>query len=195
MSKRILITALDQFLPCYDFNEIHSVKVKASPEKTLAAVKALTPSELSPLVGILLGLRNLPSRLTGHAIETRTNTQAFLDQLLEGDFILLADKADEVVIGLIGQFWKLVGERKTGVTTPNEFINFNQTDFAKVVTNLQVQATDSYTVLSTETRIGAPDAQTKRKFAFYWRLISMGSGWLRVLWLSAIKRRAENTCL
>ena len=185
--------ALDQFLPCYDFNEIHSVKVKAAPEKTLAAVKALTPAELSPLVGILLGLRDLPSRLTGQAGETPTKTQPFLDQLLEKDFILLADRADEVVFGLVGQFWKLVGERKAGITTPNEFMNFNQTGFAKVVANLQVQAADGHTVLSTETRIGAPDAQTKRKFAFYWRLISMGSGWIRILWLNAIKRRAEST--
>jgi hypothetical protein len=187
--------ALDQFLPRYDFNEIHSVKVNASPEKTLAAVKALTPSELSPLIGILLGLRNLPSRLTGRAVETPTGTRPFLNQLLEKDFILLADGADEVVFGLVGQFWKLIGERKAGVTTPNKFINFNQTDFAKVVTNLQVQAVDGYTLLSTETRIGAPDDRTKRKFAFYWRLISIGSGWLRILWLSAIKRRAENRYL
>lgn len=188
--------ALDQFLPHYDFNETHSVKVQASPEKTLAAVKALTPSELSPLVGILLGVRDWPSRITGHAGKTSTQAQAFLDQLLEDDFILLADNCtDEVVFGLVGQFWKLVGARKVYIHTPDEFMNFNPTDFAKVVTNLQVQAVDGYTVLSTETRIGSPDPQTRRKFAFYWRLISMGSGWMRILWLNAIKRRAENTQL
>ena len=187
------MTALDQFLSRYYFNEIHSVKVKASPEKTLAALRALTPSELSPLVGILLGLRNLPSRLAQRAGPTLTKTRPFLDQLLEGNFILLADGVDEVVVGLIGQFWKVIGERKPGVTTPDEFMNFNETDFAKVATNLRVQPADGYTLLSTETRIGAPDAQTRRRFAFYWRLISMGSGWLRIMWLNAIKRRAENT--
>jgi hypothetical protein len=186
------MTVLDQFLPRYDFNEIHSVIVKASPENTLAAVKALTPSELSPLVGILLNLRNLPSHLTGRAGPTLAETKPFLDQLLEGNFILLADGVDEVVFGLVGQFWKLVGERKAGATSPNEFINFNQTDFAKVAANLRVQVADGYTVLSTETRIGAPDARTRRKFACYWRIISMGSGWIRILWLNAIKRRAEN---
>jgi hypothetical protein len=189
------MTALDQFLPRYDFNEVHSVIVKASPEKTLAAAKALTPSELSPLVGTLLGLRDLPSRLTGRTGPTLAKTKPFLDQILEGDFILLADGIDEVVFGLIGQFWKLVGERRAGVTTPNEFINFHQTDFAKVASNLRVQAADGYTLLSTETRIGAPDARTRRKFAFYWRIISMGSGWIRILWLNAIKRRAEYTHL
>ena len=184
--------ALDQFLPRYDFNELHSVKVKASPEKTLAAVKDLTPSELSPLVGMLLGLRDLPSRLTSRVGKTSTKTESFLDQLLEGDFILLADRSDEVVFGLVGQFWKFIGERKVVVTSPDDFINFSQTDFAKVAANLHVQAVDGYTLLSTETRIGSPDAQTRGKFAFYWRLISIGSGWIRILWLNAIKRRAEN---
>jgi len=187
------MTTLDQFLPRYDFNEIHSVIVKASPEKTLAAVRALTPSELSPLVGLLLGLRDLPSRFTGGAGATLSKTRPFLTQLLEGSFILLANGVDEVVFGLVGQFWKLVGERKASVTTPGEFINFNQTDFAKVAANLRVRAAGTDTVLSTETRIGAPDARTRKKFSFYWRLISMGSGWIRILWLNAIKRRAERS--
>jgi hypothetical protein len=189
------MTVLDQFLPRYDFNEVHSVNVKASPKNTLTAVRALTPSELSPLVSMLLSLRDLPSRFTGRAEPTLAKSKPFLDQLLEGNFILLADGADELVFGLVGQFWKLIGERKAGITTPNEFINFSQTDFAKVAANLRVQAANGYTVLSTETRIGAPDPQTRRKFAFYWRIISMGSGWIRILWLNAIKRRAENTHL
>ena len=45
--------------------------------------------------------------------------------------------------------------------------------------------------LSTETRIHVFDPGTCRKFGFYWRLISLGSGIIRVLWLKAIKRRAE----
>jgi hypothetical protein len=187
------MTTLDQFLPRYDFNEIHSVIVKASPEKILAAIRALTPSEISPPVSNLLDLRDLPSRLTGRAGMTLKKTRPIVDQLLERNFILLANPVDEVVFGLIGQFWKLAGVRKADVCTPDEFINFNQTDFAKVVTNLHVQAANGYTILSTETRIGAPDAQTRRKFAFYWRVISMGSGWIRIMWLNAIKRKAEGS--
>jgi hypothetical protein len=62
-----------------------------------------------------------------------------------------------------------------------------------VVANLYVQPSGEETLLSTETRIWAPDPQTRKKFAFYWRLISLGSGWIRVLWLRAIKRRAERS--
>jgi len=182
---------LNQFLPRYDFNEIHRVTVKAPAEKTMAALKALTPAELSPLVSIMLNLRNLPSRITGRGNPTFEEPEPFLDQLLKGNFTLLADGTDEIVFGMVGQFWKLAQERKVSITTPNEFISFNQTDFARVAANLYIQAVDGHTVLSTETRIAAPDAQTKRKFSFYWRLISMGSGWIRMLWLNAIKRKAE----
>jgi len=182
---------LDQFLPRYDFHEIHQITVRATTERTFAALKALTPAELSPLVGILLSLRDLPSRITGHASQTLKKTEPFLDQLLKGNFTLLADESDEVVFGLVGQFWKLARERKVRITTCDEFINFKQTDYARVAANLRVQTVNGYTVLSTETRIAAPDPQTRSKFSFYWRLISMGSGWIRVLWLSAIKRKAE----
>ena len=70
---------------------------------------------------------------------------------------------------------------------------YDFTDFAKVAANLYVQPSGEETLLSTETRVWAPDPQTRRKFAFYWRVISMGSGWIRVLWLRAVKRRAERS--
>jgi hypothetical protein len=77
------------------------------------------------------------------------------------------------------------------VTDAQGFRAFDRTDFAKVAANLLVQPSGEGSLLSTETRIWAPDPQTRRKFARYWRLISMGSGWIRLLWLHAIRRRAE----
>ena len=43
-----------------------------------------------------------------------------------------------------------------------------------------------------ETRVHATDAPTKRKFAAYWRTIYPGSALIRVMWLRAIRRRAES---
>ena len=45
--------------------------------------------------------------------------------------------------------------------------------------------------LRTETRIVTPDRATRRKFGVYWRLIAVGSGLIRRLWLRAVRRRAE----
>ena len=101
---------------------------------------------------------------------------------------------DEIVFGLVGQFWKLTGgEDPSGVTNSRQFQAFDRTDFAKVAANLYVQPSGEETLLSTETRVWAPDPQTRRKFAFYWRVISIGSGWIGVLWLRAVKRRAERS--
>jgi hypothetical protein len=183
---------LDEFLPGYDFTEIHKLKIKASPLVTFSAMKDLMPSELSPLVFFMLNLRELPAILTGKASPTRAEEKPFLSQLYAGGFIPLEETEDEIVFGLVGQFWKLTGgEEPSGVTDAGSFLAFNRTNFAKVVANLHVQPENGGTLLSTETRIWAPDPQTRKKFAFYWRLISLGSGRIRVLWLRAIRRRAE----
>ena len=46
-------------------------------------------------------------------------------------------------------------------------------------------------VLSTETRVYAPDAATRRELAAYWRVVHPGSALIRRAWLDAIRRRAE----
>ena len=185
---------LDEFLPQYDFTEIHKVKVKASPQAAISAMKELLPSELSPLVFFMLNLREVPAILTGKARRIQAEQKPFLNHLYESGFIPLEETDDEIVFGLVGQFWKLTGgEKPSGVTNSWQFQAFDRTDFAKVASNLYVQPSGEETLLSTETRVWAPDPQTRRKFAFYWRVISIGSGWIRVLWLRAIKRRAERS--
>jgi hypothetical protein len=186
---------LDKYLPAYEFNEIHSVVVKAAPESVFAATKSLTPSELSPWVFRLLSIRDLPARLIGKHSPPTNGDQPFLNQLYENDFIPLAEEPDrEIVFGMIGQFWKPAGAESPQLTTPQEFLDFDQPAYAKVAANLAVTGLEDGTVcLSTETRIYAPNPQVRKKFALYWRLISMGSGFIRVLWLKAIKRKAERT--
>ena len=184
---------IDELLPQYDFNEVHEITVNASTQATFAAVKELLPSDLSPLVFLMLNVRELPAILTGKAKNFKVGEKPFLSQLYEEGFIPLDETSDEIVFGLVGQFWKLTGgEEPSGVTDAQGFKTFNRTGFAKVAANLYVQPLGEQSLLSTETRIWAPDPQTRKKFAFYWRLISFGSGWIRVMWLKAIKRRAEH---
>jgi hypothetical protein len=180
-------------LPVYEFNEIHSVTVHAPPERVFAAIKNLAPSELSPWIFWLLSLRELPAKITGKRPLQTTGDQPFLEQLYENDFIPLAEEPRrEIVFGMIGQFWRPTLGESPKVTSAQEFLAFDHADFAKVGANLAVAGTeDGTTRCTTETRIHAPNPQTRRKFAFYWRLISMGSGFIRILWLKAIKRKAE----
>ncbi len=185
---------LDTFLPEYDFHEVHTISVDASPRITFAAVKELCLSELSPLVFLMLSIRELPTRVLGESrqiVSKGMDEKPFLAQLFEGGFGLLAETDQEIVFGVIGQFWNLSGGEEIKIANPQAFLDFNQPDFAKVAANLMVHFDGSKTTLSTETRIWAPDKQTRKKFLFYWRVISLGSGWIRLMWLNAIKRRAE----
>jgi len=185
---------LDKFLPKYEFNEIHTVKVDAPLERVFTAMKELTPAELSPLIFWMLDFRNVPAKLMGKTPPSVTRqSKPFLDQMYEGGFLPLAEAADsEIVFGMVGQPWKLAGGEEPEVPNPQAFLDFADPAFAKIAANLAVTVDkDGCIHCSTETRIHVPEPDTRRKFAFYWRIISMGSGWIRVLWLGAIKRKAE----
>jgi hypothetical protein len=186
---------LDEFLPKYDFTEVHRLTVRASREEVYRAVKELRPAELSPLIYAMLDMRRLPALLArkGSYRDNLPDSKTFLEQLYAGGFIPLTEDAErgEVVFGLIGQFWKLSGGENVRVADPDAFRTFQVPNYAKVAANLVVQELGNECLLSTETRIWAPNAETRRKFASYWKIISMGSGWIRILWLKAIKRKAE----
>jgi hypothetical protein len=185
---------LDKFLPKYEFNEIHTITVNASPERVFAAIKELTPAELSPIIFWMLNLRSLPAKLIGKTPPSVNHQfKSFLDQMYEGGFIPLAEETNsEIIFGMVGQPWKLTGGEEPEIPSPQAFLAFNDPAFAKVAANLVVTTDEKGCIhCSTETRIHVPDPRTRRKFAFYWRIISMGSGWIRVLWLRAIKRKAE----
>lgn len=184
---------LDEFLPNYEFNEVHQITVHAPPERVFAAIKELNPAELSPLIFWMLDIRSLPAKLAGKHAPTTARSGPFLDQLYEGGFVPLAEEPNrEIVFGMVGQFWKLTGDEGPHIPGSEAFLAFNDLAYAKVAANLAVTANDvGCTRCSTETRIHVPDPHTRRKFAFYWRIISMGSAFIRVLWLKAIKRKAE----
>lgn len=184
---------LDDYLPNYQFNEVHSLRVHAPIEQVYRAYKDLTPGELSPLVGIMFGIRDLPARLTGKGEASLRSTQPFLEQMLAGGFLILAEKApEEMVFGLAGQFWKLTGNAEVKLAGPEEFLRFADPDCAKTAANFLLTAEpDGWVRLSTETRVEALSPAVRRKFGLYWGVISMGSGLIRRFWLQAIKRRAE----
>ena len=184
---------LDDFLPAWQFNEVHAVTVDATPERVFISIKQLTAVELSPLIFWMLDIRNLPAKLIGKHVPIATQPGPFLDQLYKGGFIPLAEEPDrEIVFGLVGQFWKLIGGEEPHIPGPEAFLAFDDPAYAKVAANLLVSVDEhGRTRCSTETRVHVPEPQTRRKFATYWRIISMGSAFIRVLWLKAIKRKAE----
>ncbi len=185
---------LTDFLPIYDHKEVHSISVRADAHRCYSAVKDLTLSELSPLVHLLFTLRALPSRLRG-SVERKqlVATKPIVEQILSRGFIRLAEDDDrEFVVGTIGRFWQLADRSCPRLDSPQEFLVFDQPGYAKAVMNFYVEAHGGgKTSVSTETRILATDAVARRKFAIYWRVVHPGSALIRMMWLKAIKHRAE----
>lgn len=183
---------VEQFLPVFDFREVHSTVIRATPRRVFEAIKLVTPEEI-PLVAILFAIRGLPARLTGRPALAVSTGAPLLEQALRAGFVMLAESPDqELVLGTVGQFWSLRGGSSFSVSTPAEFVGFNQPGHAKAVLNFHLMEMEVGRVeLSTETRILTLDPASRRRFGLYWRVIYPGSALIRRMWLRAIRRHSE----
>ena len=176
---------LDEFLREYHFNEVHSTRVAASPGAALAAARSVTPREV-PVMMTLMALRTLPRLFRGERMSLR---QPLVDQLLGAGFVLLAERPDELVAGVIGRFWRADGGVR-GVSR-EDFAAFREPGFAKGVLDFRVRGDGAGALLTTETRVWCTDEAARRSFGRYWRVVHPGSALIRREWLRAIRRRAE----
>ncbi|HYN50366.1 MAG TPA: hypothetical protein VES62_05525 [Thermoleophilaceae bacterium] len=175
---------LDEFLPHYDFNEVHSIACSAPPAAVMKAARELTPREL-PLLVALMAIRSVPALARGRRLPVRGT---ILDAFLRGGFVILKDEPDELVLGAVGRFWQASGGMAR--IEPKRFSSFAEPGWTKAAFGFRVEGC---TVLTTETRVLATDDGARRKFGHYWRLIRPGSCAIRVAWLRAIRRRAQRT--
>lgn len=185
---------IDSFMPSYHFNEVHSVLVQAPPEQVYRALHQVTPSEVS-LLSSLFWLRSLGGCADSRA-EIQGRRTPILDELTTQGFVRLGEHPGrELVLGVVGQFWRLKGGPEP-VRSASEFLEFVRPGFVKATINFVVMdAGGSASKVVTETRILATDTTAQRRFGWYWRLIYPGSMLIRIMWLRAIKQRAEHTPL
>ena len=181
---------LDEALPEYEFVERHHTLVAASPERALAAAQDATPGEM-PLVRTLFAVRSLPARVIRRGALPADPARSLAAQMVEFGFVLLANTAREVVLGYVGQPWRLTGGSMPRLATASEWLNFAEPGYVKAAMSFSVVPTGSGARLETETRIHATDPASRRRFARYWRVIRPGSGLIRRSWLHAAKGRAE----
>jgi hypothetical protein len=181
---------LDEFLPDYDVHEVHATRVTAAPAQALAAARAVTAREV-PLLVALMAVRRLPAavlRRRGRPLG-RALDEPLLDHFLRGGFVLLADRADELVLGAVGRFWTVDGGVRR--LAASEFGGFEEPGFAKAVVNFHVRATDGGSLVTTETRVLGTSEIARSRFRRYWRIVMPGSAAIRRAWLRAIRKRAE----
>jgi hypothetical protein len=182
---------IDRFLPEYDEFEHHETAVDAPADRAYRAVKEIDLAR-SPIVLALLFARGLPHLFTG-AVKPKLRLR--LEDVLESGFVALAEEPGrELVLGIVGKFWRPgSGVRRI---EPSEFTAFDEPGYSKAVWNFLVtdRGAGGSTVV-TETRVASTDADARRNFGWYWRLIGPFSALIRRTVLGQIKREAESAAV
>ena len=158
---------------------MHRIGAKASPEKISRLIPEFDASE-SWIVRLLLFLRGIPKR-----------TSTGIEGWKKMGFVVLEHQPDkEIILGLVGQFWKSRGNIQS--VTAEEFVSFTRDGFVKATWNFKIiPADESHVVLETETRIYCTNENVRKKFGRYWFFVRPFSGLIRTEMLKIIKRKAE----
>jgi hypothetical protein len=145
-----------------------------------------------PLVRLLFRVRSLPAILSRGGGLPTGSSEPLLAQMMDSGFVFLGEEPDrEVILGVIGQMFKLRGDAPA-IRNAREFVAFEEPGYAKAAMNFYVEpVVDDGTELFTETRVLTTDPASHRRFGWYWRVIYPGSALVRRSWLYAAKRQAE----
>jgi hypothetical protein len=184
-------TKLDEWMPEWQFNEVHSLRIHASPEQVYKAMRTVTADEIF-LFRTLTWIRNPRLSAQPENILNPPEKKPILEVAMAGGFRLAGDEPPHETVLLTVVLWDgktrpatrdAVGIRDTLMHTPGNAvagINFLIHDEG-----------GGWCTLSTETRVLATDDAARRQFTRYWRVIYPGSWLLRVTWLRAIRARAQ----
>ncbi|MBI4417526.1 MAG: hypothetical protein HY563_02035, partial [Ignavibacteriales bacterium] len=156
---------LERVLPAYRFREIHETFVNASPDRVFEALRDLRPAD-APIIGMLMTLRSLPAFFSGRKGYALGDSKApFLSEIERTGFLLLDQETNsEIVLGIVGKFWKASGHLCPHVTTAGQFVEFEEEGWAKAAWNFLLEPAEGGTRLVTETRIAVFGTLTTRKF-------------------------------
>lgn len=182
---------LDEIQPKYQFYQKRVEYVEASPAVVYKNIWNYPINGSLPFK-VLIGLRNLPSRLVGKGSYLPGGELTVSRWLNETHFVLLAEKEnEEIVFGLIGQFWKPLYGRVLRIPEVEKFIEFDEPGFIKTAANFFIESQDNGARLSIEVHVYATNETALRGFGYYWRLIELFGGLLRTDMIRRIKSRAE----
>ena len=189
MTLLTVASELDRVAPSYQFREVHRTTVRATPDRAYRAIKEVTASEIL-FFRELTWLRRF-GRRGPESILNAPERRPLLDVATQTSFITLADSPREIVVGTV-----VIGPAHAPRARPVDRDEFAalaaQGGHALATMNFVVTPrADGTCAVSTETRVFATDESTRRHFAAYWRLINLGSAFIRLMWRRAIKRRAE----
>jgi hypothetical protein len=162
------VSRLDEFLPEYDARERHERRVPGAPELAVAAALGM-PVAPDGIVRMLFRLRGLPG---GGSVQGTLRAVGFKP---------LVEEPDCVVLGTAGRPWS-----PRSRLTPFDKAGPGQIRMVFDIT--ATAAEDGMSILATETRVAAMDANARRAFRRYWFVVGPFSALIRRRWLAAAER-------
>lgn len=181
-------------MPSFEVRERHSITIRRPPGQVLESLAELRLEDM-PLARFLFFLRSLPARLSGRPASS-VRTLPLLERFRTGGAVVLGEEPGrEILVGLVGRFWRLRGGGWPSLRDASDFERFVEPGYAKAVINFEVRERDGLTTLATETRVSTTDDASRKVFRRYWRVIGLGSAITRRSMLRAVRRRAERSSL
>ena len=172
-------------MPEYQFNVRHAVRVHASRERILQAIRESTFRDMQSL-STLLKVRG--GFAHAHDADKCPYDMRILDAFVKSGYVL--GSGDREVLAVGGA--NIRARRPLQLPDLQSFSQYNEPGGIKIAFDFTVDdAGGGWSAVTAETRILAVDTETRRSMGRYWRLIVPGSGLLRLQWLAAIKHRAE----
>jgi hypothetical protein len=181
-------TQLDRFVPEWEFDEQHAIRVHAPADRVYHAIHQVTADEIL-FFRTLVRIRHPRRAPHEENILAPSPDRPLLDVALGSTFIALADApGDEIVVATL----VCCGPRRRSDLRTAFAPGPEPPRLAKAAMNFGLQDEgNGWTRVTTETRVHGTDRWTQRRFAAYWRVIYPGSALIRRMWLRAIKARAE----
>lgn len=172
---------LDDLMPEFDVRACYGTDVRAPVAEVYRA--ALETDLLQSLMArALVRIRSLGS--------STADSLRFADLPAKGPYFALEyDPPREVIAGVIGRFWMPRGGVRAG--DRNSFFAPLAPGTAKAAWSFRIAPTATGSRLTTETRVLCADADARRRFRRYWRVIGPFSGLLRKEALRLIREQAQ----
>ena len=180
-------TRLDEFMPVYQFHELHSTDVPGQCDKAYGAIQSVTADEIL-FCKTLVRIRRF-GRSTSANILNPPPDEPIIHLATRTSFLKLAEQPGrELVLGTL--VLAPHGWRPPAHATREDFKALHAPGFAVAAMNfLLVDEGVHACRVSTETRVYATDPTSCRRFAAYWRVMYPGSALIRRMWLRAIRKR------
>jgi hypothetical protein len=187
------VQRLDFMMPRYHFHERHAMRVSAPPAVVDSAIRSVTADEIR-LYNTLTWIRRL-GRSGPPSLLDPPRGMPMLSVAARTGFQVLSDNpGDETVLGVMLPLSRQARAELAASRRMRRRLPFvaSKEGYASATMNFRITPGDQGgSVVSTETRVFAPDDATRRSFARYWRIIYPGSALIRREWLAAIRRRSN----